>query len=312
MNRVLILTPDSQEYLRRVRQHHLPRTELSAFDNVDQARDQITRCNIILGAPPLLPELLPMANRLQWVQSTFAGVDSLCRPGSRRDYLLTGIKGVFGPLMSEYVFAHILARERHLPEACLTQQHREWDDLPYRSLQGLTLGICGLGSIGRHIAGTAHHFGMRVLAYKRTPGSDPRVAKVYQGQHLKEFLAEVDYLVLALPSTSDTRHLINSAALGAMKHDSVLINVGRGDTVVEADLVRALRHGTIAAAVLDVFEQEPLPETSPLWSLPNVTITPHNAARSFPEDVVRVFCDNYRRFLAGKTLENLVDFEVGY
>ncbi len=312
MNRVLILTPDSQEYLRRIRQHHLPATELLAFDTAEEARDHVARCNIILGAPPLLPDVLANANRLQWVQSTFAGVERLCQPGLRRDYLLTGIKGVFGPLMSEYVFAHILFRERHLAEANLTQQHREWDSLPYRSLQGLTLGICGLGSIGRHVAGTAHHFGMRVLAYKRTPGSNPWVTKIYQGQHLETFLAELDYLVLAMPGTSDTRHLIDAAALRAMKRDAVLINVGRGDAVVEADLVRALRHGDIAAAVLDVFEQEPLPTSSRLWSLPNVTITPHNAARSFPGDVVRIFCDNYRRFLAGKTLENHVDFEVGY
>lgn len=312
MNSILVLTADADEYRKILAQQALPEAEIISAQSPEQARAALPRCNIILGAPPLVAQVLDQAPRLQWVQSTFAGVDRLCQRGLRRDYRLTGVKGVFGPLMSEYVLGHILARERQLQQTWHNQRQKYWNPLTYRRLQDLTLGLCGLGSIGRHIAQTARHFGMRVLAYRRTETPEPLVDQLFRGAQLASFLAQPDYLVLALPSTGDTRHLINATTLAAMKPDAILINVGRGDSVDEPALIQALRQGTIGGAILDVFEQEPLPPQSPLWSLPNTTLTPHSAARSFPDDIVGIFRRNYRKFREGRALEYSIDFDNGY
>ena len=312
MNTILVLTADAEEYCTRLEQLALPDAEFVAASSPEQAEPALQHCNIILGAPPLVAQVIHRVSRVQWVQSTFAGVDSLCKTGLRRDYHLTGVKGVFGPLMSEYVFAHILARERGLRQTWKHQTQKHWQPLPYRRLKDLTLGLCGLGSIGRHIAATARHFGMTVTAYRRTDTPDPLVDQVFSGGQFDAFLSQPDYIVLALPSTGETHHLIDETALARMKSDATLINIGRGDAVDEAALVRALREGTIASAILDVFEKEPLAADSPLWELPNATLTPHTAAKSFPDDIVDIFSRNYRRFLTGQPLEYEISFENGY
>ncbi len=312
MHRLLVATGNNDRYLEVLRAAALPDLELAAAGNSRQARDAAAECDIFFGEPGRIAPLLPAARRLEWVQSSFAGVEALCAPGLRRDYVLTAVKGVFGPLMSAYVFAYLLALERNLFEARANQAERAWRDLPYRRLPELTLGICGLGDIGRHIAATAAHFGLRVVGCKRTPGAVPHVDRVFSGDQFQTFLSLPDYLVLVLPGTAATDGLIDSAALGRMKPSAVLINVGRGNAVKESDLAAALQGHRIRAAVLDVFESEPLPRESPLWGLPNCFITPHNAGRSFAEDAVPIFCDNYRRWREGRPLRHTVDFQRGY
>lgn len=312
MNRLLILTTDAEDYRRLLRDSHLPDLEVLSCSRAEDAREVIRNCTIVLGDPTMVAIVLGHARNLRWVQSTFAGIEALCEKGLRRDYILTGVKGIFGPLMSEYVFAYVLALERHLFETRANQRNKSWIDMSYRSLRTLTMGVCGLGSVGERIAQTAAHFGMRVLGFRRTPVGCPYVEKVYTGSSFGEFLESLDYLVVALPRTFDTNRLIDWAALSQMKPSAVLINVGRGNAVVESDLVDALREGTIRAAVLDVFEQEPLPADSALWELSNAFITPHNSALSFPEDIVQIFCDNYRRFLDHRPLHYVVEFEKGY
>jgi len=252
------------------------------------------------------------ANKLQWVQSIFAGVEDLLSSPQRTDYVLTGVKGVFGPLMSEYVFVYILTLERHVFEVYENQKERVWGKIPYESLQGKLLGICGLGSIGLHIAQTAKHFGMKVWGYKRSYEEVPGIDRIFTQLDFKEFLSNPDYIVITLPSTPDTLHLMDYETIKAMKSSAVLINVGRGSVISESALVRALEEKLIRGAVLDVFEEEPLPEGSRLWALPNVMITPHNSGFSFPEDIVRIFAENYRRFVDKKTLKYIVDFTRGY
>ena len=312
INRVLVLTADFQEYVDELRRHDPAHLQVVACDTAAAGREQVAECNIILGDPNLVAAVLDRAGRLLWVQSSFAGVDALCRPGMRRDYLLSGVKRVFGPLISEYVFAYILALERHLFEARQRQSESDWRQIPYRSLRGLTLGICGFGSIGRQVAVSGAHFGMRVLAYKRSPGASPLVERIYSGSEFGDFLAALDYLVLALPKTAQTDHLLDAAALRRMKSDAVLINVGRGSTLVQADLQQALEERRLRAAVLDVFEREPLPSDSPLWHLPNTFITPHVAAVSRAADIVGIFVENYRRFKRGQPLHDKIDFARGY
>ncbi len=215
--------------------------------------------------------------------------------------------------MSEHVFAYILAAERNLFETRDNQKNKIWKEIPYRSLQNLHLGVCGYGSIGRHIASTAKYFGMKVSAFKRSKIKDCSVDFIYSGpDEFKDFLAPLDYLVIILPKTEKTTGIINSETLSFMKADSVIINVGRGNAIVEKDLEEALEKNRIKGAVLDVFNKEPLPQDSRLWLMSNVYITPHISAYSFPEDIVKKFADNYKRFCNKESLKYLIDFERGY
>lgn len=309
---LLILSHDADEYAGYLRQADLPGLEVRLATNIEAAEPAIGDADIVLGNPSWVARVLPQARSLAWVQSTFAGVAPLCQPGLRRDYQLTTVRDVFGPLMSEYVFLHLLARERQLAATWRAQAQARWEPMSYRGLGGQTLGVCGLGSIGRHIAATARHFGMRVLGYRQHDGDSDAVDRVYRGDELPGFLASLDYLVLVLPQTPQTHHLIDATALSQLRPDATLINVGRGDSVDEAALVSALASGKLRHAILDVFEQEPLPPDSPLWQLPNVTLTPHSSARSFPADIAALFAGNYRRYCRSQPLNYVVDFVRGY
>jgi phosphoglycerate dehydrogenase-like enzyme len=311
-NRLLILSRSAAVYADLIKDLRLPDLEIAACKTAGEASAHVDRCTIILGEPSRIARVVEGARALKWVQSTFAGVEELMRPDTRSDYILTGVKGVFGPFMSEYVVGYLLALERNFFKVYRNQQDRTWRRLPYKSLRGRLIGICGLGSIGRHLARTAEHFGLHVWGYKRTAETVPEAERVFTGPEFDEFLSQPDYIVNTLPSTPATIRLFNAAAFRSMKKTAVLINIGRGDAVVEEALIRALQHGMIGGAVLDVFEREPLPEDSLLWTLPNVVITPHNSGFSFPADIVALFVENYRRFSKGESLLYRVDFERGY
>ncbi len=307
-----MLAEDADRYAPLVKAADLPKLEIVTAASAEEALPLVSGCNIFLGEPPLIAEVIASASGLQWVQSSWAGVDRLCRPGLRHDYLLTGVKDIFGPLISEYVITYLFALERQIFALLDSQSQKQWCPRPYRLAGDITLGIIGLGSIGRYLARTAGCFGLRVTGLSRSGKSCDGVEKVFTRDDFAGFLAEPDYLVLTLPDTPATRHFVNAEFLGLMKPSAVLINVGRGSIVNETDLIQALRQGEIGAAVLDVFETEPLPGDSPLWELPNVFVTPHFAAASFPQDVVSIFVDNYARFIQGRTMLHLIDFERGY
>jgi len=312
MNRLLILAQDAADYVSLVQAAGLPELEVVAANSHDKAMPLVANCNIILGEPPLIDTVLASANRLEWVQSSWAGVDRLCQSGLRQDYVLTGVKGIFGALISEYVLTYLFALERRLFDVRASQMQKHWQPSRYRLAKDMTVGIIGLGSIGRHVARAAGCFGLRVTGLNRSGKPVEHVEKVYTGENLAEFLVEIDYLVLTLPDTPETHHFMNAETLAMMKTSAVLINVGRGGIVNECDLVAALQQGHIGAAVLDVFAAEPLPPDSPLWDLPNVYVTPHCAAASFPEDVVGIFVENYGRFIRGGSLLHVIDFYRGY
>ncbi len=311
-NRLLILSRSADVYAELINELRLPGLVVAACRTAGEANRHADRYTIMLGEPARIAPVVEGARALTWVQSTYAGVEELLRPGARSDYVLTNVKGIFGPIMSEYVIGYLLALERHFFEVYRNQCDRTWRRLPYKSLRGRLLGICGLGSIGRHIARTAGHFGLRVWGYRRTAETVPEADRVFTGSEFAEFLAGPDYIVNTLPSTPATVGLFDDTAFRHMKNDAVLINIGRGDAVDETALMQALRRDTIGGAVLDVFAYEPLPEESPLWTLPNVIITPHNSGFSFPADIVEVFAGNYRRFVRGEPLLYRVDFERGY
>ena len=312
MNRVLILAADAAEYTSIIKTADLPQLEVINAACVESARNQVAGCNIVLGDPLLVSDVLESADRLEWVQSTWAGVDHLCRPNMRRDYVLTGAKDIFGPTISEYVMTYVFAIERQLFRMRNNQLEKNWLPLAYRPAKAIRLGIIGLGSIGRHLALTARHFGIRVVGLNRSGRPCDDVERVFTADNLAGFFESLDYAVLTLPATPQTRHFIHADVLKLMKPSAILINVGRGNSINEDDLVCALHEGIIGGAVLDVFENEPLARDSQLWQLPNVYITPHTAAVSFPDDIAKIFIGNYHRFMQKEPLEHIVDFEMGY
>jgi len=311
-NRLLIISRDAAVYDRLLKALAFPDLDIDAVDSAEKALTLAKDCTIILGEPKRIAPVVDRTAHLLWVQSTFAGVEALLYPQARTNYILSGVKDVFGPFMSEYVFSYMVAIERHAFDLYRNQQNRIWQKIPYKSLKGRLLGICGIGSIGTHLAQTANHFGMRVWGYKKTSGSIPEAEQVFTEEGFKQFLSGPDYIINTLPSTRDTYHKFDDTAFSNMKVTAVLINIGRGSAVSEKALIRALQDGQIGGAVLDVFEKEPLPQESPLWSLPNVFITPHISGYSFPSDIVGIFTENYRRFLSGSPLLHRVDFQRGY
>jgi phosphoglycerate dehydrogenase-like enzyme len=210
------------------------------------------------------------------------------------------------------VFGYLLAHERLLLDKYAAQQERRWDPTPPGTLRGKQIGLIGVGSIGAELARTAKQFGMRVKGYTRASESCPDVDVYFHGDDRLAFAANLDYVVAIVPNTNATRRFVDAAFLAALPPRAVFVNPGRGSVVDEAALAQALREGRLAGAVLDVFEEEPLPRDHVLWRTPNVLITSHTAAITVPEDMVPVFVDNYRRFLRGEPLKYRVDFDRGY
>jgi phosphoglycerate dehydrogenase-like enzyme len=271
----------------------------------------IPQADFILGDPVLVAPYLDTAAKLSWFQSTFAGVEIVFRASKRRNYTLTRIQDVFGALMCEYVFAHLLSRERNLPVLRQQQVAQSWEVERYRRMFDLTLGIMGVGNIGQVVASMAKAFGLNVWGLRSTNIPVENVDRIFTSENLDEFLAGCDYIVNVLPSTPKTRDLLSGATLKAAD-GAVFINIGRGDVIDEDSIISALDKGWLSEAILDVFPIEPLPGESPLWTTSGVVITPHVAALSFATDIARIFHENYVRLSSGKELIYQVNWKKGY
>ncbi len=268
---------------------------------------------ICLGSPGFVLAAADRLTGLRWIQSTWAGVQPLLPLlRQREDLILTGVKGIFGPLMAEYVFGWIAALERRLFEYRRQQAERVWRPQRERSSAGRRMVVLGIGSIGRHLAAVAQAFGLEVVGVSRSGEPVAGIDRIYPVSAVLEAVADADYLVSVLPDTPDTRDIIDGRMLAALAPGAILLNVGRGTAVVDADLVEALESGSLAAAVLDVFREEPLPPTHPFWTTPNLHITPHMAAVTPASALVDVFLDNLARWQAGEPLRYRVDPERGY
>ena len=303
MSKLLILSKNEKQYLALLGTAGLPELEVVTTPAAD--------CDITFGEPDKIREALPHLSSLRWAQATWAGVEPLLDPSLRRDYILTNARRVFGPWMSEYVFAYLLLHERRVLQRLENQHRHLWDRTITGTLRGRTLGLLGVGSIGAHLAGTARHFGMTVHGYTRASEACPEVDAWFHTD-LPGFAAGLDYLVCVLPGTPATRHMLDARVIGALPAHALLVNVGRGAVLDEAALDAALRAGRLAGAVLDVFEQEPLPPGHFLWETPDLFITSHTAAPSLPEEILKVFIENYDLYRKGESLKYRVDFERGY
>ena len=303
-HKLLILSESSEKYKSLIEEAQLP--DLIIESNPTPEID------ILLGEPSRIKAALASLPALVWSQSIWAGVEPLLDPASRRDYILTNARGVFGGLMSEYILGYLLAHERKIFQRLEDQKNKRWDDSDTGTLRGKTIGILGVGSIGAEVARTAKFFGMNVRGYTFSSEASSDVDKYYHGNDLPEFAHGLDYLINILPTTKDTRKVINADLLNALPPHALFINVGRGSAVDESALLNALNQNKIAGAVLDVFEQEPLPQDHPFWTTPNLLITFHTAAPSFAKDIAKLFIENYKLFIESKPLKYQVSFEKGY
>lgn len=256
------------------------------------------------------------AGDLRWVHAASAGVDRLLFPALLdSDVALTNSRGVFDGPMAEYVLATVLAFAKDLPTSLRLQDRREWRHRETERIAGKHALVVGTGPIGRAIANQLTAAGLHVQGAGRVArDDDPDFGTVHASRDLAGVLGDQDYVVLAAPLTDQTQGLIDAKALTEFKPTARLINVGRGELVVQPDLVEALEAGRLAGAALDVFDTEPLPDTSPLWEMPHVLISPHMSGDTigWTGELVELFLENLRDYARGGALRNVVDKQRGY
>ncbi len=292
------------------------------------ADSDISDVEVLLRGPMptgVFDRILARAPRLMWVHSATAGVERVLTPAAlERGLAITNARGVFSDPIAEYVLMMILSVSRRLPLLLELQRERTWQPLEGREMADVTVGVVGLGSIGRRVAELALTMGARVVATRRRAALDgvadtepdeiTALIDMLPADGLPELMAQSDFIVLALPLTPETTDIFNSDLLGHAKPGAWLINIARGALVDERALVRAIRDGPLGGAVLDAFREEPLPADSELYSTPNVIVTPHtswSSARVLDRSI-ELFCDNLGRFARGEPLANLVDPSAGY
>jgi phosphoglycerate dehydrogenase-like enzyme len=271
----------------------------------------VAGAEVLLGYPREDPAQIAWAVRtapgLRFVQATYAGAgQQLAAAGLTREELeriqWTSSAGIHATPLAEFALLGILAFTKRLPRLAADQRARRWDHYPNDELPGKTLLVVGLGAIGREVARLGEALGMHVLSVRRSEGD------------LDALLPRADAVVVTLPLTDETRGLLSRERLDALKDGAIFVNVGRGGVVDEEALVDALRSGKLRGAALDVFATEPLPQSSPLWDLDNVLVSPHTAALSFKENerIVELFAENLRRYLAGEELLSRIRTDVFY
>lgn len=260
-------------------------------------------------------DLVSRAPELKWIQTPLAGVDFFLKPEIINSSITLTNARFHGTQIRELVFNLMLMLARQSCRHFQDQQQKKWQPLTPVLLNGKTIGILGMGNIGQAVAKLSKAFDMKVLVMRARANIPYKYAdETFGPEGLPEILARADFLVIILPLTSETRRIIGEKELRMMKPTAFLINVARGGVIDEDALIKVLRENRIAGAGLDVFATEPLPETSELWDLPNVIISPHNAGirSDYYEIATAQFCKNLKRYLAGKELLNIVDKRKGY
>jgi phosphoglycerate dehydrogenase-like enzyme len=271
------------------------------------------------GSLALLREVFLMSRRVRWTHSRSAGLEQTLFPELiASEVVLTNGSGVFSPSLGEFALAAILYFAKDFRRMIRNQMAGVWEPFDVTMVSGQTLGIVGYGSIGRAVAARARALEMKVLGLRRRVSQqsqqDSLIDQVYASEQRLEMLSRCDYIVMTVPFTEQTRGLIADAEFAVMKKNAVLINVGRGPTIDERAMIKALSENTIRGAALDVFDQEPLPQGHPLYSLENVLLSPHCADHTpdWLDNAMRFFLAQLERYRHGETLLNIVDKTLGY
>jgi len=318
MKKMIITHEVDQHYLEQI-QAIIPDWLLIADNNLETCQEHVKEAEIIAGWKKGLAELcLGEDSKLKWLQAWSAGVDSL--PLERlqlKNVFLTSANGVHAYPISETIFALMLGLTRKIHTYVKNQQAKTWHHGNMNlEMHEKTVGIIGVGEIGKETAKIAKAFGMNVLGLRHSGKPADFVDEMYTPDQLELLLPKCDYIVVTLPHTKETHHLFGSPQFKQMKSSAYFINIGRGDVVIEEDLIQALQEGTIAGAGLDVFETEPLSTESPLWEMENVIITPHTSGSTeqYTKRVIEnILIPNLREYVSGNNPTiNLVDYVKGY
>ncbi len=301
-------------------------------DHIEEIKRANPSATVIISAHPTDEErrstnvLIPAANAstiqlseypsLRWIHTTSAGVNGLPEEVFTSDILLTNSSGVHPNPISEHIFMYLLMFARDMTTSYPNQYDKKWDknSLSTFELHGKTIGIIGLGRIGSETAKLAKAFDMNVLGVKTKKEKVDHVDEVYTPDEIDTVLMQSDFIVNCLPSTADTENLFTLEQFKKMKPSAYFINIGRGTTVVENDLIQAVEEQIISGAGLDVFETEPLSPDSKLWEMKQVIITPHSAGMTpeYANRMIEIFCENLKAYSEGRDLPNLVDKEKRY
>lgn len=282
----------------------------------DEAPTHFADAEVIAAFPMRVPAITETP-RVKWIHSFSAGVDKiLTQEVIDSDIIVSNSSGIHATPIAEHIIGFLLMWTRRFPQALRNQVRHAW--MPDQTLDecyGKNVLIVGLGEIGRETARLVHAFGAHVVAVSRSPKEKPEfVEKIGLQNDLDAYLSQADFVIITLPHTTETHHLFDAKKFALMKKSAVVINIGRGGIIHEKDLIGALEKKTIAGAMLDVFEKEPLPQDSPLWEMENVIITPHDSGLSqqYMNRAVALFCKNLRAYLSGEKLPNEVDKTLGY
>jgi len=308
-HRLLIYHSDSKIY-KDILSKKLPLLNIHSAEHPQEVLDMMGEVEILFSWR--IPDnLLKEAKRLKWFFSTAAGNENLVKNPSFPEAALLTKTTIYGEMMAEYVFGYLLYFIRDLSKYFKDQRRKIWRQARPGRLRGKTMGLLGLGSVGKTIARWGKQFGMDILGVRRNPGPVEHVDQVLGPEDLVKVMPRVDTLVVALPLTPETFHLLGEKELSLMKEGATLFNIGRGKTIDEKALLNVLKAKRIKA-VLDVFEDEPLSKESELWDLENVIITPHVSGINMPGEICEEFVRNYERWLKGEPLIGLVDRKKGY
>ena len=305
-HKLLLLTKDNEQYIELLENCSLPDLIL-----LNDEPKNIKDADIWLADPILAAPIIGHANHLKWLQSTYSGVAPLVKPRLRKDYQLTNIKGIFGPVMSEFVFSNLLTH-RNKKNDKIKKQNNLWLPESYKTLQGKCLLLLGTGSIAKHIAHTAKQFNMIVLGINKYGELLDDFDYISSLTDLSDFISKADAIVNLLPSNIDTQGILNKNVLIKIKPNAILFNLGLEDILDLHSLNLQLKNKPDQQAIIDVFNQEPLSNKHPIRQRTNVTITPHIPSPSFPEQVMEIFSHNYQRYIEGKPLNNQICFQQGY
>ena len=309
--RVLIAEHDYSLYTRLLQQA-APDLDIQSSGDSEQLSRMAGECPVWLGQPDLLATLMRQGHKPQWLQSTWAGITPLLAQGLPRTYRLTRAVGIFGQVMAEYVLTYMLGHEREVMARLVSQVERKWDERKGQSLVGRKVLIVGAGDIGQTVAQFLQPFGVELYAIANTAREQAPFKEVATLSDLPRLVGQMDYVINLLPNTADTHDIYDAPLFAQFKPEGVFINVGRGVAVVDADLVEALRQGHLAAAIIDVCRQEPLPSKHPFWTAWGLLLTGHSSAPTSPPMMVQLFVDNLRAYQTEQTMRGEVDFERGY
>ena len=293
----------------------LPSTvEVRFLPHGESLRDHIADVDILFGH--LGEDVMPEATALRWVHQPHAGVEGFMYPAFKAsDVILTNCRGLYGTQIAEHAFALLLSLTRRIPEQLEFMKTRHWERVPCIELAGMTMGVLGLGGIGRAIAARAQAFEFNVIAADVEPIDKPdTVSELFDLDGLMAFLAKSNILMVCCPSTPETHKLLSDAQFNQMPDASFLVNVSRGRIIDETALITALQSGKLAGAGLDVTYTEPCPPESPLWKQENVILTSHSAGSSqhVRRRAMQLFIDNLHRYIKDEPLVNVVDKQKGY